>query len=900
MKQRVHQFLLRIKAVFMKRRLDREMADELAFHEAMLKDKLVSQGASVAEADHAARLRFGNSSRWHERLRELWQFRWIENLARDINYSLRVLRKSPGFTAVAILTIAMGVGANTTVFSIINGLLLRPLPVPNSNRLVVLGLSRLERPNSYGFSEPLFRGLENRREVFSSVFAFSSNKAEIKSNSGTESASVQLVSGDFFSGLETPPILGRTLTRADDVKGGNPAGFAAVISAGFWQRWFARAPNVLGQKLHVDDAVFTVVGVMPKQFIGADPLDRPEIFVPLAAEPAMNGARSMSPYGIHAVWMTAMARLQSGATLEQANAQLAAVSDSVLRQSTTEIKWIVQQQNRHFHFLAEPGSAGFTYVRLIFRKPLVAVFAMCGGVLLLACLNLASLLMGRGAARQRELATRLSMGATRSRLLQQLLIESLLISVVGTIAGLVLAPAVGESLSALLLGGQFETKLDTSLDIRVFAFAAFVAIAATLLVGLIPALQATSVNLNEQVKQGQHAAQAHERQRILPRVMMAFEVALALMLVVGAGLLASSLVRLYNSGAGFDARGVESIALSMEHQPLHGEALMQFYQQVGDSLLRQPGVKTVSWEWIVPLSHTAWDESFSAPGGKEQDIYQNSIGPDYFTAMRIPLFDGRDFRWSDRPESGQKVILNRTAADLLLPGRNPIGQTITKKHDGKVVSYEVIGVVGNAKYEDMRSPAPPTIYQAMSQGDADQAPSFNAVVRVEGSASSLAGAARSILQKVNPEIPAPKVTSFSEMVDNSLSAERTMALLSVFFAVCALIVTAIGLYGTLAYATARRTSEIGIRMALGAKRAQVAQMVFLQNSAVAFAGTAMGLVCALLASRALASFLYGTSTRDPWVFAASIALLALIAVAASLLPALRAARIDPMQAIRCE
>lgn len=900
MTPRMHEFLLRIKALFLKRRLDREMADELFFHQAMLRDKLIRQGASPTEADQTARLRFGNVSRWHERLRELWQFRWLENLSRDVNYSFRILRKTPGFTAVAILTLMLGVGANTTVFSIINGLLLRPLPVPQSNRLVVMAISLTDRATSYSFCEPLFRGLEDKHDVFSAVFAYGQVEAQIKGNTGTEKANVQLVSGDFFSALETPPAEGRALTRADDVKGGNPAGFAAVISEGFWQRWFGRAPTAIGQKLHVNDAVFTVVGVMPKRFIGADPLERPEIFVPLAAEPVMNGARNMTSYGVHAWWLTTMARLQPVASLEQANARLATVSDPVLRQSTTEIKWIVQQENRHFRFLAEPGSAGFTYVRLVFQKPLIAVFCMCGGILLLACLNLASLLTARGAARQRELAARLSMGATRMRLLQQLMIESLLISLAGTAAGLAVAPAISKSLSVLLLGGQFETNIDTSLDIRVFAFVALVAIAATLMVGLIPALQATSGNLNEQMKQGQHATQAHERRRILPQVMMAFEVALALMLVVGAGLLASSLMRLYNSGAGFDARGVENIAMDMDHQSLRGGTLMQFYQQVGESLLRQPGVKTVSWASIVPLSNVQWDENFYAPGGKEEDFYENSVGPDYFKAMRIPLFDGRDFRWDDRSATGSKVIINRAAADVLFPGRNPIGQTINQKRDGMVKQYEIVGLVGNAKYASMRTPAPPTVYHPMTQDDGDQSLSYKAVVRIDGSASSLPAAARSILQQINPEIPVPMMSSLSSVVDESLSAERTMALLSVFFAVFALIVTAIGLYGTLAYAAARRTSEIGIRMALGARRTQVARMVFLQNSTVAFAGTAAGLACALLASRALGTFLYGTSTRDPLVFAASICLLALIASAASLLPALRAARVDPMRAIRCE
>jgi len=900
MKHRLHEFLLRLRALFVRRRLEREMADELAFHQAMLQDKLMRQGASPDEAQRSARLRFGDGRRWHERLRELWQFRWLENMRRDVTYSVRVLRRSPGFTAVAILTLALGVGANTSVFSIVNGLLLRPLPVPESDRLVVLEMLRGFPDPVEGFSEPMFRALENRHDSFSEVFATFQTEAEIKGENGTEPARIELVSGDFFAGLRTPPLMGRILTRADDQKGGNPNGFAIVISEGFWQRWFNRAPGVIGQKLHLDNVLFTVVGVMPKRFIGEDPLQRPEIFVPLAAEPAMDGERNLTTAGLNAWWMNIMARLQPGVTMEQANAQLAAESGPVLRQLNANGAWISQREKEHFRLQAESGSTGYTFTRQVFRKPLIAVFAMCGGVLLLACLNLASLLMARGAARQKELATRLSMGATRRRLVQQLLTESLLISAAGTVVGLALAPWVGQSLSALLFAGQFETNLDTNLDIRVFAFAAAVSILATIIVGLVPALQATSSGLNEQMKQGQHTTQAHERHRVLPKIMMAFEVALALMLVVGAGLLTSSLVKLYRSGAGFDPRGLYSIAFSMDHQSKRGEALMQFYQEVGEELRRQPGVRTVSWQWVVPLAHMTWDRQYYAPGGKEEDVHENAIAPDYFKAMRLPVLGGRDFRWDDRSSSGEKVILNRTAANLLFPGRNAVGQTINRKDQSEVASLEVIGVVGDAKYEDVRSAAPPTLYHAMTQGDKEQSPSFNAVVRVEGPATGLANAARSIVLKIDSAIPAPKVSSMETLVDESLSAERTMALISGFFALCALMVTAIGLYGTLAYATARRTTEIGIRMALGAKRAQVARMVFAQNSAVALAGTAGGLGCALFGSKLLASFLYGTSERDPWIFAGSILMLALIASAASLLPALRAARIEPMRAIRCE
>ena len=900
MAQNLHEFLFRLKALFQKRRLDRDLTDELAFHQAMIQNKLLRQGVPQADADAQTRRAFGNESRWHERLRELWQFHSLENFGRDVSFSLRVLRKSPGFTFVAMLTLALGVGANTTVFSMINGLLLRPLAVPESNRLAVLGIDMGRPQIQYSFAVPLFRGLEHRHEVFSQVFAFDRRKFQVRGTSETESVNGQLVSGDFFSALETPPLLGRTLTPVDDSKGGNPSGFGVVISESFWQRWFNRAPNVIGQKLQIDNTAFTVVGVMPKRFIGADPLQRPSIFAPLAVEPVLDGSRNLTDAGLHAWWLTVVGRLEPGVTLQQANAQVGAATSTVVHELVANPEQLARIQQRHLHFTAENGSGGFTSIRMSFRKPLTAVFAMCGGILLLACMNLASLLMARGAVREPELATRLALGATRRRLVQQLLVESLSIALMGTAAGLAVAPVVSKSLSVMLLGGQGDMHLDTSLDIRVFAFAALASIVAALLVGLVPALQATSRSLNEQIKSGQHSTQSRERRRVLPKIMMAGEVALALMLVVGAGLLASSLVRLYLSGAGFDPQGLDNISFSLDKQPLKGGAFLGFYRQLQDGLRRQPGVTSVSFARMVPFTDFFWDEDLSVGAGKTQNIYHNSVGPDYFKTMRIPLFAGRDFDWSDTPSTGPKIILNQAAVKLLFPDRSPLGQFVTK-HEGKATfEYEVMGVVGDAKYENLRSLAPPTAYLPMSQDDGQMGPSYNAVVRTSGPAGPLADAARSLAMSMAPAIPAPLLTPMSVTVDESLSAERTMALLAVFFAACALMVTAVGLYGTLAYATTRRTNEIGIRMALGAGRTQVVAMVFLQNASVALAGTTLGLTAALLASRLLASFLYGTSARDPWVFAGSILALALIASAASLLPALRSARINPMDAIRCE
>jgi putative ABC transport system permease protein len=473
----------------------------------------------------------------------------------------------------------------------------------------------------------------------------------------------------------------------------------------------------------------------------------------------------------------------------------------------------------------------------------------------------------------------------------------MLIALLGTVAGVAAAPTVSHLLAAMLAFGESSIQLDTTFDFRVFAFAALTALVSTMLIGLVPALQSTRRNLSDHIKEGQHASHLQERRSVLPRILLASEVALALVLVAGAGLLATSLVRLYHSGAGFDPKGLVNIAFSMDKQQLTGDPLMQVYHQLGDELSHLPGVRNVSFEFIVPLSHRGWNDGFSAPDGSSHMLWLNSVGPTYFATMRIPLYQGREFTWNDTKASGMKIILNQAAAKQLFPDRSAIGQQMINSFEK--TSYEVIAVVGNAKYKDIRTLAPPAGYIPIME-DEQPKPSLNVVVRIDGPQAPLVGAARSIAARLAPSIPAPVMTTMDDVVDNSLSAERMMALLTIFFAGCALLVTGIGLYGTLAYSTARRTSEIGIRLALGAQRAGVVALVFRENAVVAFAGCGAGLVAAILASRALASFLYETSPRDPWILLGSVAALTAIASAASLLPAIRAARIEPISAIRCE
>ena len=895
---RIRILLSRLAALLRPRQLDDDLDDELREHIELATEENLRRGMKRSEARAAALRAFGAVTQVKESFRVQRGVPFLEQIVRDLRFGVRQLRKSPGFALTAILTLALGLGANAAVFSLMNALLLRPLSVPHADELSMIHFTRSNDADpNYSFSAPMFRALENRRDVFESIAAFSNRAMQVRGSSGNVNVSGAMVSGEFFQVLGVRPLVGRYLTPQDDRKGGASTGFGVVISEGFWQSWFNRAPDVVGRRLTIANAPFTVVGVMPGTFTGADPTRRPAIYAPLWAEPIVDAPYDSIASGHHSWWMRVIARRRPGVTLEQAAAALHAASNSILDETAAgDAEWIKQFRDQHFQLEVSPGWRGFSYLQARYFKPLVTVFSLCGAMLLLACLNLASLLMARSAARERELATRLAMGATRRRLVQQLLIESLLIALLGTLAGMLAAPVVSRSLAAMLLSNDRFSLLDTSLDVRVVAFIASLAVVACVLIGLIPALRATSKSLNEQIKSASHTTSAGERRGLLPRVLMGLEVALALMLVVGAGLLATSLARLYRTGLGFEPRGVANIGLNMNKQGLDGDALMLWYRAYSDALGHVPGVESVAYASITPMDGSVWTSTFKTPfSNGDHDLYMSRVSPRFFASMRIPQKAGRDFKWEDTAAAGPKIVLNQSAARLLFPGLNPVGQHIVEDKD----SIEVIGVVGDIRYDSIRDLPPPGAYLALTQ-DKDKKPSYTCVVRFEGSADALASAARTLAAKMAPEIPAPVLVTMTGQLDDSISSERMMAMLAVFFAGCALLVTAIGLYGTLAYATARRTSEIGIRMALGARRTQVVTLVFGENAWIAVSGSLVGLAVALLASRALASFLYGTSPRDPWVMVGSTAALILIASAASLIPAIRASRIEPIQALRTE
>jgi predicted permease len=484
--------------------------------------------------------------------------------------------------------------------------------------------------------------------------------------------------------------------------------------------------------------------------------------------------------------------------------------------------------------------------------------------------------------------------------MRQLLTESLLLALLGTALGSAAAPFAAHMLTAFLASSDpLQPTLNTAPDLRVFAFTAVVAAVATILTGLAPALRSTGRDLQTPIREGSGTLRGTERRRLWPNLLLASEVALALMLVTGASLLGFSLVKLHNIPVGFDAQGLLFLQLDMDKQSRDGEALVQLYHRIADGLVSLPGISSVSFVNMAPLYGSWWKGDVAVPGHPPHELFQNHVGPDYFRAMRTRLFNGREFSWADTDESKPVAIVNEAAAHILFSSANPIGQRIAVD-DGKTLA-DVVGVVADAKYSVLRDPAPPAVYWPFTQGMKNKL-SLQAVLRVRNGASpaSVVASARRAIRQLDDEIPPPVATTMEQTISQVLSTERMMSSLALFFAALALFITGIGLYGTLAYTTARRTGEIGIRLAVGAQRGDVVGLVCRANMGVALAGCLGGLLASLATSRLIAGFLYNTSPKDPLILAASALVLICVAVAASLIPAIRASRIDPISAIRYE
>lgn len=894
--QSIREFFLRAAGIFRTRRLEHELTDELEFHLTLKEAKYREKGIPPSDAFYKARRDFGGVERWKERCRDVAKISILEDAQRDLWLAFRMLRKSPTFAIIAIATLTAAIGANTTIFSLMNAVLLKSIDVPRADRLILLRVQPGDY--GYGFNYPWFRRIEQESSGLIDVFGFARRSVRLTTASGNEEISGQLVSGTYFPDLQVAPKMGRYIVPRDD-RPGIPDGGVAVISAGFWRSHFGSDPRIIGGQLILNRTPFTVIGVMPESFRGMDHDARPDVFLPLESEPSIDAPFNSIAAGYRVWWMWIGARLKDGVSPEQAAAMLKANSFAMTHGKETPLRFKLSGYKlEDLYITAERGLSGYSMVRFRFGKPLQALMLLVTLVLFLACLNLAALLMARAAARRREISTRLALGASRSRLIRQLLTECSVLCFVGTILGLGVALLATRALVLLIAPehGIDSLHIDSSPDLTVFAFTAVVAIAATLLTGVASAICSTDRRF-ENLRETSPTLRAIERRRFWPRVLLALEVAVALVLVTGASLLGYSLINLHRLPLGFNPAGLVYVAVPTAQGKV-STAPLETYRQLTERLKSLPSVSDVSVCRYVPFSNAIGMTGITVPGRDQQPLLQNTVGPSYFNTMRTAVLGGREFRWSDSGTSGKTVILNSSAENALFPGARALGHQVSD--DGGKTFSEVVGVVEDAKYSSVRTSAQPTIYysaaDAMGSGDA----SWVFMLRVSGSLVPAVSSINRVIHESFPALPAPAAISMEEAIDESLASERILAILASFFGTLALVITGIGLYGTLAYSTERRTGEIGIRMALGATRANIAFLVALENAVLALSGCILGLTVSFMLSKQVTDLLFGIGPRNPLAFGAAVTAVVLAAVTASISPAVLATRVDPLTAIRHE
>ena len=873
----------RLLMLFRRSQFDRDLEEEMRLHRELREQEQLEAGVAPEEARYAAHRRFGNDLVLREESREMWGWNWLENTLQDVRYGFRMLVKNPGFTTVAVLTLALGIGANTAIFSVVNAVLLRPLPYPRPGEIVQVNLAWKGGGVNDALTVPEFVFYRDHASAFQAMAGFRGGPdLSIKRDGASEWTSSLRVTDGFFRVLGVAPALGRGILREETRPGGAQS---AVLSDSLWQKAFGADPAVIGRQVEMGDASYTVVGVMPPHFtFVGQPAD---VFVPLQL------GRSIADTGMNT---RVIARLKPEISLAQAQANISVVFDQ-LRQAGS----------------AQSGQQGLqlvSYQRWLagnLRSSLLMLFGAVCLLLLIACANVASLIMARAKARQREISIRLALGAERWRLLRQFLVESLLIALIGGAAGLL---AAGWALKGLVSSIPWDIPSTThiGLDGSVLAFTFLVGLATSLAFGFTSYWQTSRLDPNAALKEGStQGGRSTARSRARSALVIG-EVALSLMLLVGAGLLIESLHRLHRQKLGFDPQQVFTMVTPFAPAAkLNAPQVWNFEQQVLGRIKAVPGLTSAAVVTLPPLmgpnnlptQHEGHPED--SIGGMEY----RAISPEYFQTMRIPILQGRGFQETDTASSTPVVVVSETVARAWWKGKNPIGdRLVVGEYDGRQFPEvlepprEVVGVVGDVKNLAIYEREPTSIYVPASQ--LFRPPHSTAWVVRASSNPALGAELRRAVTVVNPDQRVLDLQSMSDVVARAVAHPAFDALLMGIFAALALALTSVGIYGVLSFHVARRTQEIGVRMALGAKRGNVLLMVVGQGAFLAAVGIGIGLVGALALSRFLASLLFGVQATDPVTYAlVSVTLLA-VALAASYIPARRATRVDPMVALRYE
>jgi predicted permease len=884
---------LRLRSLFRRQRVEQELDEELRYHIESEIEEYVARGMNPEEARRAALLSMNGIEQRKEECRDTRRVQWLEDVWQDMRYGLRWLRKSPMFTVAAALTIALGVGANTAVFSLIDAVLLRSLPVQDPKELIFLQAAGSAGPPGAP-PYPCFARLRAETVSFAGMAAFSSDELRIEIDGKSEQVMGQVASGNYFELLGVQPVVGR-LMDADDEKLNPPV---AVISHRYWQRRFGGDPAVIGKTISFREQTFTIVGVTPPEFWGLQPGTAIDLTLPITVE-----SKHLVDSGEW--WLQGIvARLKPGVSDNQAQAESNVVFQSFMSGTPYPADLI---RNRFHHLELGPAAHGLDMLRRRFSKPLYVLMGIVILVLLMATLNIANLLLARGINRCREFAIRLAMGARRGRLLRQLLTETLLLFAFGSVPGVFFASWGVGIIKGFFAQGRRPITLEADLNWRVLAFSILITLVAGLVSGLFPAWRAFRTDPEQTIKEGQTPSSESRASATLTRALVALQVAVSLVLLVGAVTFLRTLMNLRNVDSGFANEQVLTMSIELPEGYVEAGKSNAIWSHVLEAVRRIPAVQAASISTLTPLSGRdraapVRVRGYEPPSRKDSVIHVNQVSEGYFETLGIGLLRGRLLTERDAEEAIKVALINQSAARKYFADRDPIGESLEFDRGGTAKSvYQIIGVVRDTKHRDLRGPSPPFAFIPIRQPlDAERRVTLAVASTAPNGPMALMPPIRSSLAAIDPRLLISEVISLRQQLDSTLLTERLLSGLAGAFGVLALILASIGLYGVLSYRVGRQRQSIGIRMALGASPISVALSVLGQSGLVVAVGLLSGLPFAFFAARMADSMSWGVKSSDPTIYIVGAALLSLVGVASAYLPARRAAAIDPAEALRHE